>query len=199
MGKATEKIKAAVLVKEEADEALRVATASNEAAKRMAELKVDIFKNRQGSNAADSQAYFEQQAKRIKDEIYANSGIKYKTGELAFKKAAEDNIVSGSVWAYKWQAEQEKELKATTYEQFVQDRITDVLDGGALEANYSLAVGMAGSMFVNSPPEKREQLIRDVSDQFASVLVVNDVNNKTLIELRQCWMCLVAKYRLHKK
>lgn len=178
VGKATEKIKAAVLVKEEADEALRVATASNEAAKRMAELKVDIFKNRQGSNAADSQAYFEQQAKRIKDEIYANSGIKYKTGELAFKKAAEDNIVSGSVWAYKWQAEQENELKATTYEQFVQDRITDVLDGGALEANYSLAVGMAGSMFVNSPPEKREQLIRDVSDQFASVLVVNDVNNK---------------------
>lgn len=164
--------------REESDEALRVASASNSVAKRLAELKVDIAKNKQGSNATDSQLFFEQRAAQIEKEEYAKSGIKYKAGENMFKKAAMDNIVSGSVWAYKWQAEQDNEVRVTTFDQYAQDRISDVLSGGSFIENYVLTTEEAKSMFAHSPVEKQEELARNIADQFASVLVVDHVNNK---------------------
>ena len=114
-GEAFKKVNAMVIAKEESDEAERVLLASSEVTKRLSDLKINIESNMQGSNAKNAKALYEQKAQAIMDEVYAGSGIKYKTGENMFRHSAINAVVKGSHWAGQWENNQVTEARKVTY------------------------------------------------------------------------------------
>lgn len=50
-------------------------------------------------------------------------------------------------------------MRVTTFDQYAQDRISDVLSGGSFIENYVLTTEEAKSMFAHSPVENKKSLL----------------------------------------
>ncbi len=149
---------------ERVSEAERVMAADNEITKRLEKLKLDINENMQGSQAAGAQKYFEQEAQKIRDDVYSKSGIKYQIGQKAFNKSAENNIVNGSVSVAKWQSGQLDDARINTLALFSDNKLKDVLAGSSLSANYQDMIAGIEFAFANKPPEVVTRMKQTISD-----------------------------------
>jgi len=156
---------------ERVSEAERVMQADNEITKRLEKLKLDINENMQGSKAAGAQSYFEQEAQKIKDDVYSKSGIRYQIGQKAFNKSTENNIINGSVAVSKWQSGQMDDARLNTLALFSDNKLKDVLDGSSLSKNYQDVMAGIEFAFANKPPEVVTRMKRTISDTWLQGVV----------------------------
>lgn len=171
-GEAFKKVNAMVIAKEESDEAERVLLASSEVTKRLSDLKINIESNMQGSNAKNAKALYEQKAQAIMDEVYAGSGIKYKTGENMFRHSAINAVVKGSHWAGQWENNQVTEARKVTYGLALDENINNVIAGSmSPEEAYEFSKIQGKHLFANLAPEQMALIDKARADKFANTLV----------------------------
>ena len=80
--------------KEQEKDTNRLLEAENEYNRRITELKTDIQTNRRLGQASGSADYFNQQATMIKNEVYGNSGIKYRATQEMFNIRTERSTIA---------------------------------------------------------------------------------------------------------
>ena len=172
MGKASGAVLKIIQDKEESDETERILNANNEFAKRVADIKLGIETNMQGSNAKNAAALYEQQVEEARKDVYANSGLKYKAGENTFNRNAFAAITRGAVWAQEWEKAQTDKAKATTYDLSVDDEIDSIIGGTAtFEEGFTNSMRNAAGLFPSMPKEQREVMTRATADKMGGTLV----------------------------
>ena len=80
--------------KEQEKDTNRLLEAENKYNRRITELKTDIQTNRRLGQASGSADYFNQQATMIKNEVYGNSGIKYRATQEMFNIRTERSTIA---------------------------------------------------------------------------------------------------------
>lgn len=172
MGKAFGLGLKAIQDREESDETERVLKASNEFAKRASEIKLGIETNMQGSNAKNAAALYEQQMEAARQEVYANSGLKYKAGENMFNRNAYTTTAKGTIWAGEWEKAQTDKAKATTYDLSVDDEINNIVsDPAAYRDGFTRTMKNLSGLFPSLAPEQREAMERATADKMGTSLV----------------------------
>ncbi len=177
LGKFVDKGMQIIAQREEADETERVLLAGSRVTKRLADLKLEIETNMQGSNAKNAKALYDQQSEAIIEEEYGKSGIKYKAGEKMFRRNAITTATRGSVWAGEWESNQVEEARKTLFGLAVDDDLNNIISGAmGLQETYMLAKAKAEMLFPAMPKEKKLTLIKGVADKYAQTLVSAAIN-----------------------
>lgn len=177
MGKAAGVALKAIQDKEESDETERILNANNEFAKRVADIKLGIETNMQGSNAKNAAALYEQQVEAARKDVYANSGLKYKAGENMFNRNAFATISRGGLWAKEWEKTQTDKAKATTYDLAVDDYTNSILGGTAtFDEGYAYSIHALDGLFPNMPKEQRTTMIKATADKMGGTLVAQAID-----------------------
>lgn len=158
--------------REESDEIERVLRAHNEFTKRVADIKLGIETNMQGSNAKNAAALYEEQVEAARKDVYANSGLKYKAGENMFNRNAFATITRGAAWAREWENNQVTEARKVTYGLALDENINNVIAGTmSPEEAYEFSKIQGKHLFANLPAEQRAVIDKARADKFANTLV----------------------------
>lgn len=158
--------------REESDEIERVLSAHNEFTKRVADIKLGIETNMQGSNAKNAAALYEEQVEAARKDVYANSGLKYKAGENMFNRNAFATITRGAAWAREWENNQVTEARKVTYGLALDENINNVIAGTmSPEEAYEFSKIQGKHLFANLPAEQRAVIDKARADKFANTLV----------------------------
>lgn len=158
--------------REESDETERVLSAHNEFTKRVADIKLGIETNMQGSNAKNAAALYEEQVEEARKDVYANSGLKYKAGENMFNRNAFATITRGAAWAREWENNQVTEARKVTYGLALDENINNVIAGTmSTEEAYEFSKIQGKHLFANLAPEQMALIDKARADKFANTLV----------------------------
>ncbi len=177
MGNVIGGIRAEIDKHREQQEALRIMNATNAVNLQLGELRSDMEKNMQGSNGVNAQEYFNTQAAKIVNDAYAKSGIRYKVGENAFRKAVGSTVTQGSVWARNFQNRQQDVVNMTSFDLLVDNSITDVMQGGSLRDNLDKVDFFMRSALNYKPEEQLEQIRKATNDKIAGALVQDAITH----------------------